>query len=283
MNALVFKGGGVRADAYSGALQVFEQNHLLSGINRVAGSSAGAITAALLACKYDAAGIKEIVGNLNFASLTDAWDPIRVATHYGLYAGDRALQWIETQISAQLGPKATFMDLRNKGGLDLRVPAASIKKQAIQIFSADTTPSAIISEAVRASMSIPLFFKAAQVTGFDDLYVDAGTIWNYPLTIFDKAIPDPEVLGFYLTDFTPQPLPKIGFGEIGQYIKSLFSMLLSAQDIDIGEDPQMETRTLRIDALGISATDFSISSTDKDRLFQSGVDAANQFIISKTL
>lgn len=276
---LAIKGGGVRGIAYAGALQVLEEKGILQGIRRVAGTSAGAIVAALVALKYSAAGIKSIVNQLDFASLEDEWNPLRIPTHYGLYAGDGAQHWIESMISAQAGPGATFASLQKQGYLDLRIVAASLNKQGVQIFSAENTPQVIVSEAVRASMSIPLFFRAMQVTGIDDLYVDGGTIWNYPLTIFDNGSPNPETLGLYLTDFTPQACPAVSFGHIGQYVKSLFSMLLSAQDLDIGEDPEMEKRSLRIDALGVSATDFNLTADQKTALFNSGVKCAEQFLL----
>lgn len=280
---LVFKGGGVRGIAYAGALQVLEDKGILAGIEKVAGTSAGAITAALVALKYTAAGIKEIVGDLDFKSLEDGWNPIRVVSHYGLYAGDKALSWLEMVIATQAGPKATFADLKANGFRDLHVVAASLDQQAVQVFSFDTTPNVIVSEAVRASMSIPLFFRAMQVTGINDLFVDGGTIWNYPLTIFDKGIANPDTLGLYLTDFKPTPLCPVGNDEIGQYIKSLFEMLLASQDIDIGEDPGMEARTMRIDALGISATDFSITADQTVALYQSGIEAATKYITLNSL
>lgn len=275
---LVFKGGGVRGIAYAGALRVLEDRGILTGVEKVAGTSAGAITAALVAVKYSAAGIKEIVSSLDFKSLEDSWDPLRVVSHYGLYAGDRALGWLETAISAQAGPKATFADLRARGFRDLHVVAASMNKQAAQVFSYNTTPMAVVSEAVRASMSIPFFFRAMQVTGIDDLFVDGGTIWNYPLTIFDNGVANVDTLGLYLTDFKPTPAPTVSFGQVGQYVKSLFSMLLASQDIDIDEDPALESRTMRIDALGIAATDFNVSVNQTAALFQSGIDCATKFL-----
>jgi len=276
-NNLVFKGGGVRGIAYAGALSILEERGILQGIKRVAGTSAGAITAMLVALRYDAAGIKKIVGDLDFKGLEDKWDPFRVPTHYGLYAGDRASEWLEKVVEAKAGPKATFADLRAAGFRELWVVATSLNNQAVQVFSAGNTPAVIVSEAVRASMSIPLFFRAAQITGIDDLFVDGGTVWNYPLTIFDACVPQEETLGLYLTDFTPAPVPKVAFGQIGQYVKSLFSTLMAAQDVAVDEDPALEARTLRIDALGISATDFNLTADQKTALFNSGVNCAQKF------
>jgi NTE family protein len=59
---LVFEGGGVKGIAYSGALQVLEQQNIMSDIKRVAGTSAGAITAALVALGANGKDVAEIVG-----------------------------------------------------------------------------------------------------------------------------------------------------------------------------------------------------------------------------
>ena len=45
---LVFSGGGVRGIVYLGALELLDQFRIVDNIERVAGTSAGAITAAML-------------------------------------------------------------------------------------------------------------------------------------------------------------------------------------------------------------------------------------------
>jgi len=45
---LVFEGGGVKGIAYAGATKVLDEKNMLNSLVRVAGTSAGAITAALL-------------------------------------------------------------------------------------------------------------------------------------------------------------------------------------------------------------------------------------------
>jgi len=54
---LVFEGGGIKGIAYAGALEVLEKENILSDIKRVAGTSAGAITATLLAPSSTVIGI----------------------------------------------------------------------------------------------------------------------------------------------------------------------------------------------------------------------------------
>ncbi len=51
---LVFEGGGVKGIAYVGALEVLEKEGILGSIERVAGTSAGAMVAVLVALGYTA-------------------------------------------------------------------------------------------------------------------------------------------------------------------------------------------------------------------------------------
>mgnify|MGYP000421601976 CR=1 FL=1 len=84
---LVFEGGGVKGIAYAGALQALETKNILKDVKRVAGTSAGAITAALVSLKYEAAAITKVVNNTAFKTFQDHWNPLKIPTKYGLYKG----------------------------------------------------------------------------------------------------------------------------------------------------------------------------------------------------
>lgn len=56
---LVFQGGGPRGLGYIGFLEAMEENGMLSQVRRIAGTSAGAITAVLFALGYSAVELKE--------------------------------------------------------------------------------------------------------------------------------------------------------------------------------------------------------------------------------
>ena len=68
---LVFQGGGVKGIAYVGALQVLQARDLLRSVENVAGTSAGAITAALVAVGATAEEMQSILGSTDFASFMD--------------------------------------------------------------------------------------------------------------------------------------------------------------------------------------------------------------------
>lgn len=68
---LVFKGGGAKGLCYVGAIQALEKNDHLDEVERVAGTSAGAISATLLAMGYSASEILNLSTEMDFESFLD--------------------------------------------------------------------------------------------------------------------------------------------------------------------------------------------------------------------
>ena len=58
---LALEGGGVRGLAYAGALEVLEQKNILKNVERVAGSSAGAIAGLMISLGYNSTEIDSIL------------------------------------------------------------------------------------------------------------------------------------------------------------------------------------------------------------------------------
>jgi NTE family protein len=57
--------------------------------------------------------------------------------------------------------------------------------------------------------------------------------------------------------------------------------LMNTQNIDIGFETAEGNRSIKIDGLDISGTDFKLSRTDMDRLIQSGSDCTKSFLEEK--
>jgi predicted acylesterase/phospholipase RssA len=82
---VVFEGGGVKGVAYCGALHELERSGMARQVTRVAGASAGAITAALVATGYSAEELADTMIALNFPSFEDGEPerPIRIVERDG--------------------------------------------------------------------------------------------------------------------------------------------------------------------------------------------------------
>ena len=207
---LVLKGGGIRGIAYTGALKVLEEQKITDKIEKVAGTSVGAITGALFSMGYSADQMEDIMLNLNIGTFNDGeWFFIggqkRVRKNYGWYKGEKLEQWIGEQIAKQTGDEnTTFLQLHqlalaNKKFKDLYVTATNLTKQSLEIFSWETHPNMPVKIAVRASASVPLYFGAVFINSTGEIiahpkkdgryvvYVDGGLLANYPITIFNNA------------------------------------------------------------------------------------------------
>lgn len=274
---LVFKGGGVLGIAYAGAIEALDENNLMAEVKRVAGTSAGSVVAALVSLKYSTAEIKEVLKSTNFKDFEDHWDPLRIATHYGLYKGEFLLTWIKGLVKAKTGNEnITFGELKAAGFLDLKVFSTDLSGATLKEFSAALTPGVIVAESIRASMSIPLFFSAWQFTNNipdDHIYVDGGVLYNYPISAFTDV---DKTLGFFLK-IEEQAAP-LKYNHLVAYVERLFNSIMQAQTIDFMQDKAQTDVSVFIDNLGISATNFKITDEEKTNLFNEGKKATLKYI-----
>jgi NTE family protein len=312
---LVFEGGGVKGIAYIGVLDVLEQKGILANIARVGGTSVGAINATLLALGYNKAEQKEILWNLNFRNFQDADKFIfsniyRIINRFGWNKGDFFQDWIGGLIARKMDDaKATFKDLKTKNKPDLYVYGTNLSTRFGEVFSVERTPDMPIAEAVRISMSLPVFFKAVR-NSRNDVYVDGGCLNNYPVKLFDRekyilpenlarmAVPQPyyvkqnedflkahpesspytfnrETLGFRLD--TKEEMAVFRYNErqtqnisgFTDYVKALVKTMLESQNNSHLHSDDWQ-RTIYIDTLGVSTTDFDLSDENKQALVDSG-------------
>ncbi|MDH4320235.1 MAG: patatin-like phospholipase family protein [Desulfobulbaceae bacterium] len=192
---LIFEGGGVKGIAYVGALGVLADRQITAGIERVGGTSAGAINAVLLGLGYTPQETQDVLWALDFNDFKDdSWgvirDAERLVEQYGWYKGDFFRQWIGKLIEQKTGnSEATFADLEamreQRGFKSLYLVGTNLSTSFSEVFSAEHTPRICIADAARISMSIPLFF-AAKRSMRGDVYVDGGVLDNYPVKLFDR-------------------------------------------------------------------------------------------------
>lgn len=162
----VFAGGGVKAFAFIGAIETTERKGL--EFERIAGTSAGSIVGALLMAGYKAHEIKQLLDELNVASLKDdrmSLLPFKVAKwinlyfRMGLYKGDKLEAWIKTFLN-QKGINS-FGDLPPGA---LKVVVSDITKGQMVVLPDDLPKYGInperfsVARAIRMSCSIPFFF-----------------------------------------------------------------------------------------------------------------------------
>lgn len=274
---LVFRGGGVLGMSYAGAIEVLEKEGILSGIKRYAGTSAGSITALALNLGCNANEIKAIIDETNFEKFQDHRNILQIPLKYGMYKGEYLLKWIQSVIKTKIkNVDLTFEELFELTQKELKVFATDLNKTLPQEFSAKTTPKVKVAEAIRASMSIPLFYNAWQFPDKnpnDHIYIDGGVLYNFPITAFKDLS---KTLGLYI--MTDKADESLEYNEIIEYVKRLFKAVLKGQDIDFFRNYKNSTHTITLDSLGISSTHFHINKKEKKALFDEAKRATQKFI-----
>ncbi len=202
---LVFEGAGIRGIAYCGALREMESNGIMPGIQRVAGTSAGAIMALAVSLGYSSKELTRIITNTNFKDFNDgkyffAGGINRTNKYFGWYRSKKFDSWLGRLIEGKTGnANITFNELHHKNYKDLYITGTCLNKQKLVTFSHETYPEMRVRDAVRISMSIPLYFEAVFLTSDGkivehpkqkdnlDIMVDGGFTGNFPIHVFDST------------------------------------------------------------------------------------------------
>lgn len=192
-------------------MQELESRGVLAGIERVGGTSAGAIQAALLAVGYSAQEIIDVVNATPVQRLNDGQFIFFGGTHrlmkqYGWYRGDEFSRYLSELVARKtqrpdltLGELHALAQAQPGRFRDLYTTGTNLTRQCTQVFSYETHPAMRVADAVRISMSIPLYFRAVLLDADDhvitgkprpgqpvQVVVDGGLLANYPLHLFDQ-------------------------------------------------------------------------------------------------
>ncbi len=288
---IVFEGGGVKGVAYIGALEVLDKKGILKDINRVAGTSAGAIVALLVGLKYSITEIRTILFNMNFEDFMDdkagfARDGYHLIKNYGYCEGKTLRNFIEKLVFDKTGNKhITFKQLSFVGSyIGLYFIGTDISNAERQVFSSKTTPDVKIAEAVLISASYPFVFPLSGLNSInpDNIYCDGGLIDNYPIRIFDyDGNINEETIGFRLSTKTKtisKNKPK-KIDSMLDVLRQMASLLLDVQTKIYLNDEDWK-RTVFIDTLGVKTLDFDLTDDDKNNLIESGRENTLKFLNS---
>jgi predicted acylesterase/phospholipase RssA len=267
--ALVMKGGGIKGLAYVGALEVLLEHYTF---DRYVGTSAGAITALLLAAGYTTDELKGILETKDFRDFFDApwWKkPWNLFIHRGLNHATAFTRWIDRLLAKKLN-SPTQVTLKDIGDHGSRVTVFASRKGKSQLkFDSKTdTEGTAASYAARCSMSIPLAFVPQTHQGF--LTFDGGLQQNYPVGALLEENPNADFLGMYLG-------PEIfELKDTSWQLAELLSIWTESHDAEFLR--KYPDRTVIIDPTPIGTLDFELSADEKKYLLICGRVGALRFL-----
>lgn len=299
---LVFSGGGIKGLAYVGVIKGLAEKGLFTNVKRFAGASAGAITASLLAIGMTPSELDEQMTKVEFATFlkksevdieelvnkpSKIKDPLialpvmlEEALHLGLCDGSVFIEWLTSMFKLKgFDENTTFAQLYNASDrqkeLIIALCCTNYSKTVLASWKNEETANMPVILAVRGSMSIPLVFRPLVWNG--NTYVDGGTMYNYPIEVFDDEYSQDKTLGFILSnrDSIYNPPRKEDYGimtHIGCIIESIMNV-----SYEYCFRLENHNRTIFIDPVGIGVLDFELTDDQKKELIDSGYKATMDY------
>ena len=183
----LFGGGAIRGAAHVGVLNALKDLNI--ELTTLAGSSVGAMVAALYAVGYSPDELSEVFLSVNFELFRDI--SLGFNQKFALSKGEIFLEWLrelierkfygENYTKGQCAP-VTFKDL-NK---NLIIITTNMKDFSCKEFSNFETPDFEVAMAVRISCCMPGLMRA--VTLEDELLVDGDLMKGKPMWSLSKNI-----------------------------------------------------------------------------------------------
>lgn len=309
----VFEGGGVKGIGLVGAVSALEAKGY-EFVN-LAGTSAGAIVASLLAVGYKADELEKVLQRLNYNKFKDEnfidhlGLPGKILSeflHFGMYNGDYFKNWLEDLLNQKKKTRFGDIILDNTNQecckYKFQAIATDLTEQRLLVLPGDLKDFGYdpdefsIAMAVRMSMSIPLYFEPVKLTdsfGKTHYIVDGGVLSNYPVWLLDDGSANPAypTFGFKLVETDRrEEIGKTPYDEIRNlpgFLESILSTLLDGHDnyyisTTSGDFDRTICISTTVDVDGekkkIKTTDFNITPKENQALFTNGKEAAETFL-----
>ena len=208
---------------------------------------------------------------------------------------------------AALGVR-TFGDLRRSDpGADATLPPE--RSYALVVMATDVTNGRLlrlpwdygllgldpdeqsVADAVRASISIPLYFDPVvvrdELTGRRVTLVDGGVLSNYPIEIFDRTDLRPPRWPTFgvkvvpgLPDGDPELFPGIALPALApvKLLERVVATAIVGHDQTYVERPCVRRRTIEVDTSAVGIVEFDASEQQRATVIANGSAAAQAFL-----
>ncbi len=303
---VVLEGGGAKGVALAGAVAGLHDAGYR--IQRVAGTSVGALVAALLAAGMPVPELETRARALDLATVAplSRWSrlgpwarKLAVLLERGIYDHTPLRRWLTREL-AVLGVR-TFGDLRlDDPGADLPPE----RRYRLVVTAADVTrgrpvrlpwdaadygldPDELpVADAVAASAALPLAFEPVRLRtayGAEAVLVDGGLLSRFPVDVFDRTDAQPArwpTVGLKLSSHPADDGFVVRYPVTGpwSYLQALLGTAIASWDVRHLDDPAIVERTVFIDTSDVDTLDMSLSQELRDDLVDRGRAAARAWL-----
>jgi NTE family protein len=240
---LVLSGGGVRAIAHVGFLQVLLENNIVP--TKVSGTSAGALVCALYAAGYKTEEMLSFFKQTPLLKLS-----LYALNKPGIMDSEKYIAFFKNFF-----PEDSFESLK----IPLTVTATNLLNGKLDYFNKGQLIKPLI-----ASCALPPIFSPIEVNG--NLYSDGGVLNNFPIEPLKKSCP--QILGSFVN-----PIEEINKSEINSSLKLMYRVYhigLDANNIKKFTECNYVFSPKDIDKVGV------LDSNSIDKAFEIGYDYAKK-------
>ena len=260
---LVIAGGGPRCVTFMGAIDVLHKNPQFNGISNFWGNSAGAIVATLLSLKVPHTKLTSIFNTVDFTKFRDVdlTNIMSFGTHWGLDSGDAFISSMRTLLE-DAKPGSSEYTMQELPGLHITCSDMSETKPLV--LDSSSYPTMKLVDALRASTSIPFFYRPFRNPVDGHLLVDGAIASNFPWIFLPSDEERARAIGldFTITDYSKEPTT------LGEYIPKI---------LNFREHYWGSTRLkpeghniIRFNVRGFPAWHLGLKQEDRDELFSIG-------------
>jgi Niemann-Pick C1 protein len=191
---VVFEGAGSKCLAYIGVVKAMEENGTLKYVKKVAATGFASFYALLVSLGLNDEQMKTIMWDIDLKFLLEQNESsnymsavktiIGLKKYFGISSGQTIVETTKYILDRVLGREdVTFAELQKITGRELCVIAMNVSNRCEEYFHVKTTPTMKVCDAISMACAYPLL--VAPKNKGADMYIDAGYIANYPLSVFD--------------------------------------------------------------------------------------------------
>jgi len=180
---------------FAQTLVELEKQNRLVAVKDYWGTSAGALVAALLAISKSPSRVKDVMFKANYTNWRnfDVTNLLNITSTWGLDDGKSLTDEIET-VFEMLQPGSKTKKLADISGLHIVV--SDLHSHETVVVNSESYPELRVVDAIRASMSLPLFFRPFRHPVTGHLWVDGAIRAHFPWEVLPNDESRREALGF---------------------------------------------------------------------------------------
>ena len=271
---LVLSGGSMKGLAYIGMIKCIEEYDIVKKIDNFIGTSIGACVCFCLLIGFTYEELYDVFINLdiNKARNINVDNILNFGTTYGVDNGEKIVKILKVFLKKKLHVNSiTFSELYEKTQKNITIIGSCLNTTSVEYFNLKNNPNMDVIDALRISISIPLFFTP--VIYENKYYVDGALTNNYPIDICVNN--NKETMGVVLTSNT---YTYTEINSIDNYLISIINTNFVHQDKEKIKKYHDITIDLEIEC---NSFDFSLSTDIKKDIINQGYLITKSQIIKK--